>query len=475
MLAHDHEKRPERDTITALSTPPGRGAIAIVRLSGLQTGRVLRRIFLPKNKTENFLDRKFVFGRFVGADGEPFDEGMVVFMAGPRSYTGEDMAELYCHGGPAIVRALLSAAVDSGARPAAPGEFTRRAFLEGKIDLVQSESVADLISAETKRAAKAALSHLEGGLSSVLEGIWEKIVEVGAHLEAAIDFPDEFEPGAGPTLTGGPVSGEELSERFSVISAELKKLEESFITGQILREGARVAILGRPNSGKSTLLNRLLGADRAIISSIPGTTRDTVEDVCDIGGIPLRLIDTAGLRETEDPVEREGARRARRAAADADLRLVLMDATAGLEEATWVVAELKNLEPPSILLANKIDLHQATIPEDLPENSEVLRISALTGEGIDALREAITSCLLGDGQEKSQGDQRLLTRERHRDLVVKCYQAIEKANFMSKKEVSPELVAVELNVAQRALSELLGRDYGEALLDKIFSTFCIGK
>jgi tRNA modification GTPase len=300
-------------------------------------------------------------------------------------------------------------------------------------------------------------------------------VEAGAHLEAAIDFPDEFEPGAGPTLTGGPMSGEELSERFSVIAAELKKLEESYVAGRILREGARVAILGRPNAGKSTLLNRLLGSDRAITSPFPGTTRDTVEEVCDIGGIPIKLIDTAGLMETEDPIEREGANRARRAAADADLRLVLMDAAAGPEEAIWATAELKMLEPPSIFLANKIDLHPATIPGDFPENSEVIHISALTGEGIDALRKAITSSLLGGSQGKSQDDQRRLTRERHRDLVVKCYQAIEKANVMSYKDISPELVAAELNEGQRALSELLGRDYGEALLDKIFSTFCIGK
>ena len=211
------------------------------------------------------------------------------------------------------------------------------------------------------------------------------------------------------------------------------------------------------------------------MSPVPGTTRDTVEDICDIGGIPVKLIDTAGLRETDDPIEREGARRARRAAADADLCLVLMDAAAGPEEAAWAAAELKNLESPIILLANKIDLHQATLLEDLPGNSEALPISALTGEGIDALRGAITSSLLCGDLENSQGDQRLLTRERHRDLVVKCRQDIEKAYVMSRKEISPELVAVNLNEAQRALSELLGRDYGEALLDKIFSTFCIGK
>lgn len=459
-----------RDTIVALSSGPGRGAIAVVRLSGPGTGEILSKVFRPRrrNKKKAPPARRLLLGRFVDAEGAAFDEGMAAFLPGPGSFTGEDLAELYCHGGPAVLEALLEAARAAGARPAAPGEFTKRAFLAGKVDLVQSEAVADLICAETRRAARAALQHLEGGLSRELEHIWERVVEAGAHLEAAIDFPEEFEPGAGPSVTGGPMGPAELGGLFVGIEADLLKLEGSYRTGRALREGARVAILGRPNAGKSTLINRLLGADRAIVSPIPGTTRDTVEEVCEVGGIPVRLIDTAGLREAGDAIEREGAARARRAAAGADLRLLLMDAAAGPGEAAWALAERGKAEGPSLLVANKMDLPGAELPHG------ALPISALRGEGLETLREAIAAALAGEAGEAGSG-QSLLTRERHRDLVARCRSAVGQAKEAALGGISPELVAVHLNEAQAALSELLGRDYGEALLDRIFETFCVGK
>ncbi len=475
MVARREETRPERDTIAALSSAPGRGAVALVRLSGPRARDVLERVFRPRKRRPRFPPRRLVLGRFVDGGGEAFDEGMAALLPAPRSFTGEDMAELYCHGGPAVIEALLAAAREAGARPAQPGEFTRRAFLAGKIDLVQSESVADLISAETRRAARAALVQFEGGLSSALEAIWEKIVEAGAHLEAAIDFPDEFEPGAGPSLSGGPMGAGELAGLFGRIEADLGALEASYRAGRILREGARVAILGRPNAGKSTLINRLLGADRAIVSPIPGTTRDTVEEVCDLGGIPVRLIDTAGLRETGDPVELEGTERARRAAAGADLCLILLDAAAGPGELAWALDERRKIECPSLLLANKIDLPGAALPWPAEGGGRVLGISALKGEGLEALREAIAQALAGEAGESGAGGQALLTRERHRDLVARCRAAVGRARRAAEAGVSPELVAVHLTEAQGALSDLLGRNYGEALLDKIFSTFCVGK
>ncbi len=467
-----------RDTIAALSSAPGRGAIAVVRLSGTETEEIVGKIFRPKDSEGKFGDRKIRVGRFVGSDGEAFDEGMAVMIAGPASYTGEDMAELYCHGGPGIVRALLVAASEAGARPAGPGEFTKRAFLAGKIDLLQCESVADLVSAETRRAARAALSHLDSGLSESLESIWERIVEVGAHLEAAIDFPDELEPGAGPAVQGRPMDEKELARRFREIRDVLERLEKTYSSGRILREGARMTILGRPNAGKSTLLNRLLGEERAIMSPIPGTTRDTVEEVCDIGGIPVRLIDTAGIRETGDPVELEGAKRARQAAASSDICLVVMDASAGPEEVRWADNELNGLECPAILVANKTDLSHAKMPERsnfFGKAVSICSVSALTGGGLDSLREAMASTLIGSEGDGLGGNQPFLARERHRDLVVRCKKAIERGADGLDNRASPELVAVDLNEAQRALSELLGRDYGQALLDKIFSTFCIGK
>ena len=467
-----------RDTIAALSSAPGKGAIAVVRLSGAETEKIVRKIFRPKDTEGDFENRKFRVGRFVGADGGAFDEGMAVMFFGPGSYTGENMAELYCHGGPGIVRALLVAASEAGARSAGPGEFTKRAFLAGKIDLLQCESVADLVSAETRRAAQAALSHLDSGLSKTLESIWEKIVEAGAHLEAAIDFPDEFEPGAGPAVQGKPMDEKELARRFMEVRDALEGLEKTYNSGRILREGARMAILGRSNAGKSTLLNRLLGEERAIMSPTPGTTRDTVEEVCDIGGIPVRLIDTAGIRETGDPVELEGTKRARRAAAGSDICLVVVDAAAGPEEVRWANAELGELDCPVIMVANKMDLPHVKAPGRSKFSGKaacVCPVSALTGEGIENLKETMASTLIGNEGDEFGGNQLFLARERHRDLVVRCKKAIERGAEGLNNTTSPELVAVDLNEAQRALSELLGRDYGQALLDKIFSTFCIGK
>ena len=477
MTSHPGEKKTteQRDTIVALSTALGRGAIAIVRLSGGLSWNITEKIFRPRNPMSPIEDRMTRVGCFVSSDGEPFDEGMAVVMRAPHSFTGEHMAEFHCHGGPAVIQALLSAAREAGARPATPGEFTRRAFLEGKMDLLQCESVADLISAETARAARAALSHLSGALSRSLESVWDDIVEAGAHLEAAIDFSDEFEPGSGPAPTGVPMSEESLMENFAATAEKLKTLENTYSTGRMLREGARVAILGRPNAGKSTLLNCLLGADRAIVSPTPGTTRDTVEETCDIGGIPVKLIDTAGLRETNEEIEGEGVFRARQAASVADLCLVVADASCGPEEIRWAEDEISKLGSPSMLVVNKIDLDAAVLPPESAVSSRLYVISALEGSGLDRLRDAIAVLLSGSEKDNFDPDQAILLRERHRDLVVRCRKALEGGRDALEQGVSPELVAVDLNEAQRALSELLGRDYGPALLDKIFLTFCIGK
>ena len=470
----------ERETIVALSTPPGRGAIAIVRLSGGESLPILERIFAPRKKRSAFPARRPVLGRFV-EEGEAFDEGVALFHPGPGSSTGEDVVEMHCHGGPAISRAILRLAREAGARTALPGEFTRRAFLEGKIDLLQAEAVADLVMAQTQRAARAALHHLDGRLSSALEGAWEKIVEAGAHVEAAIDFPDEFEPGAGPSVSGAPMGGAGLARLFAEIEGALARLLASYRSGRILREGARAAILGRPNAGKSTLLNEMLGAERAITSEIPGTTRDTVEEVCEVGGAPVRLIDTAGLREAGDPVEREGTARARGAAEVADVCLMVMDAARGREEAAWAAREARSLECHNIFIFNKLDKispeereeMRAFLREIAPEAGEPVFVSALTGEGLSALREAMARALMdGDGL---RGGEALLTRERHHGEISRCLEAVRLAGAGAREAASPELVAVHLNEAQSALSGLLGKDYGEALLDRIFSTFCIGK
>ncbi len=470
----------ERETIVALSTAPGRGAIAVVRMSGPASLPILARLFTPRRPRGAFPRHRPVLGRFV--DGaEAFDEGVAVYHPAPRSATGEDVVEMCCHGGPAIVAALLRLAREAGAVPAAPGEFTRRAFLEGKIDLVQAEAVADLVGAQTAKAARAALHHLEGRLSSALDAVWEKVVEAGAHVEAAIDFPEEFEPGAGPSVSGAPMGSAALAALFAEIEQALGRLLESYRAGKILREGARVAILGRPNAGKSTLLNALLGEERAITSAVPGTTRDTVEEVCDMGGAPVRLIDTAGLRETGDAIEREGTDRARRAARDADLCLMVVDATRAEEETAWAAREAHPGEAHNIFVFNKIDKISACgrdhalalLRACAPDADGAVFVSALTGAGLDGLRAQVARVLMNE--DALSGAQSMLTRERHHGQITKCLEAVGCARAGAEASMSPELVAVHLNEAQTALSELLGRDYGQALLDRIFSTFCIGK
>ena len=470
----------ERETIVALSTAPGRGAIAIVRLSGAGSLPILTEIFTPRKERRAFPSRRPVLGRFMD-EGQAFDEGLALYHPGPDSLTGEDVVEMHCHGGPAIVGTILRLAREMGARPAQEGEFTRRAFLEGKIDLLQAEAVADLVTAQTEKAARAALHHLEGRLSKALEEVWEKVVEAGAHIEAAIDFPDEFEPGAGPSVSGAPMGSAELAGLFAEIETALGRLIESYHSGRILREGARVAILGRPNAGKSTLLNAILGADRAITSEIPGTTRDTVEEICDMGGAPVRLIDTAGLRDTGDPVELEGTERARKAAGAADLSLMVVDVTAGDPEVAWAAREARGLDGKKLFVFNKIDkappemkeCARALLSELAPDAPEALFISALTGEGVSKLREEVARVLMDE--DGLSGAESMLTRERHHGQIAKCLEAVRCARGGAEDAISPELVAVHLNEAQTALSELLGRDYGQALLDRIFSTFCIGK
>ncbi len=469
-----------RETIVALSTAPGRGAIAVIRLSGAKALPILESIFSPKKERSAFPRGRPVLGRFMD-NGQAFDEGLALYYQAPDSVTGEDVVEMHCHGGPAIVGAILRLSRGMGARPAIEGEFTRRAFLEGKIDLLQAEAVADLVSAQTKKAAKAALHHLEGRLSKSLEDIWEKIVEAGAHIEAAIDFPDEFEPGAGPSVSGVPMGSTELADLFAETENALKKLIESYRSGRILREGARAVILGRPNAGKSTLLNALLGADRAITSEMPGTTRDTVEEDCDFGGVSIRLIDTAGLRDTGDPVELEGTERARKAAGEADIGLMVTDLTASDAEIRWAVKEACAYDCKNIFIFNKLDksstdaqLHaRAVLREHAPDAREPLFISALTGEGLSRLREEVARVLMNESA--FSGAESVLTRERHHGQIAKCLDAVQGARTGVEGELFHELVAVHLNEAQTALSELLGQNYGEALLDKIFSTFCIGK
>jgi len=307
------------ETIAAIATPPGEGALAVIRISGAKALTVADAVFRATKPASEIEDRRVVFGKIVDAKGEVLDEVLLTVFRNPRSYTGEDLVEISGHGGSLVASRVLTAALEAGARMARPGEFTERAFLNGKLDLTQAEAVMDLISASTPRAARAAASQLEGRLGEEITALRGELLESVAHLEAFIDFPEEGID---------PESGAALRRRMEGIAAHLARLLATANEGRLLREGITLALCGAPNAGKSSLLNRLLGSERAIVSATPGTTRDTIEERASLGGYPFRVIDTAGLRETSDPVEREGVERARHAADNADLRIHLIDASA---------------------------------------------------------------------------------------------------------------------------------------------------
>jgi len=437
------------DTIAAVSTPPGEGAIAIIRISGPQASAILENFFEPASKPP--APRRATFGRVVEV-GSVVDQVLVTIFPAPASYTGEDMAEIGCHGGILLAAHILEMVLRRGARAADPGEFTQRAFLNGKLDLTRAEAVMDLISARTPLALRAAAEQLEGRIGEEANAIRADLLESVAHLEAWIDFPEEgIDPAAG---TG-------LIKKIVAVSARIGCLLASAENGRVLREGVRVAIVGRPNAGKSSLLNRLLGMDRAIVSPIPGTTRDTIEESACLRGILFRLTDTAGLRETSDPVEIEGVERAHRAIGQADLVLHIFDAARDFHEPA--------LREREILVANKVDLLPGG--SRLPEAA--LRVSSLTGEGFPELVDAMIreTC----GQHLSAGQSLAAVNARHKSLLESAAAALAAAAALLESSAPPELPAIELRAALDAVGQITGAADTEEILGEIFGRFCIGK
>ena len=363
------------ETIAALATPPGEGALAVIRISGPEAFAVADAIFRGSKSPSTIEERRVALGRVIDSQGEVIDEVLLTTFRNPRSYTGEDLVEISGHGGSLVASRVLAAALEAGARMARPGEFTERAFLNGKLNLTQAEAVMDLISASTPRAARAAASQLEGRLGEEINALRGELLESVAHLEAFIDFPEEGID---------PESGVVLRKRMEGILGHLTRLLATANEGRLLHEGITLALCGAPNAGKSSLLNRLLGSERAIVSATPGTTRDTIEERASLGGYPFRVIDTAGLRETSDPVEREGVERARHAADNADLRIHLVDATE--------MAPIVPLFEEEMIVLNKIDLVQDVDRCSLPNG---IVISCQTGEGIVQLVEAIVAKVTG--------------------------------------------------------------------------------
>ena len=445
-----------KETIAAIATPPGEGALAVIRISGPGALAVADTVFRSTRAPSAMEERRVAFGRIIDSHGEVIDEVLLTVFRNPRSYTGEDLVEISGHGGSLVASRVLAAVLGSGARMARPGEFTERAFLNGKLDLTQAEAVMDLISAQTPRAAKAAAGQLEGRLGDEINTLRSDLLGCVAHLEAFIDFPEEGID---------PESGAALRKRMEGIADHLERLLSTADEGRLLREGITLALCGAPNAGKSSLLNRLLGAERAIVSAIPGTTRDTIEERASLGGYPFRVIDTAGLRETSDPVEREGVERARRAAEQADIRIHLVDASAQNGPVTSLFGE-------EMVVLNKIDLVADRHP--LSSVSASACISCQTGEGIDALITSILAKVTGRSEGETLPDGAAINA-RHQECLKRAAAALQAAIALLAAGEPPELVAVELRTALGAVGEIVGDAGTEEILGKIFSSFCIGK
>lgn len=435
------------DTIAAISTPPGEGAVALIRISGPGARPILGKIFRPEIPAP----RRAACGR-IHENGATVDQVLVTVFEAPASYTGEDMVEIGCHGGILLAAHILEIVLRQGARAADPGEFTQRAFLNGKMDLTRAEAVMDLIRARTPLALRAAAEQLQGRLGAEVSGIRADVLETVAHLEAWIDFPEEGID---------PATGELLLEKISACISRIECLLSTAESGRVLREGVRVAIVGRPNAGKSSLLNRLLGMERAIVSPVPGTTRDTIEESACLRGILFRLTDTAGLRETQDPVEREGVDRARRTIEQADLVLHILDASAEFDE--------PGLREREILVANKIDL----IASGTRLPAKALRVSSITGDGYPGLIEAMVreTC----GQHLSAGQSLAAVNARHKTLLESAAVSLHAAAALLRAGEPPELPAIDLRAALASVGQIIGAADTEEILGEIFGRFCIGK
>jgi tRNA modification GTPase len=447
------------ETIAAISTPPGRGGIGIARVSGPQAAGIAAQLVRLRQPLDHARAR---LADVLDEDSAArIDEAVVTFFAAPHSYTSEDLVEIAAHGSPVVLELLLTRALALGARLAEPGEFTQRAFLSGKLDLTQAEAVRDLIEAQTLTQARLAASQMGGALSRRVAPVKQSLVELIALLEAGIDFAED-------DVDVTPQA--EIARRIAELTSPLTALEASFARGRIIHDGLTLAIVGRPNTGKSSLFNRLVERDRAIVSAIPGTTRDTVTERISLDGIPLELVDTAGLREVAEEVEQLGIRRSREALADAALVLVVLDATQPLnDEERRLLTAVEGR--PALVAMNKSDLIEAHGP--LPDCSGVpaLATSALTGEGIPALRERILELATG-GAAAEPG---MLTTARHQQAIVAAIAALADAAKANATSTPHEMILLDLYRALWALDSLTGQTTPDDILNLIFSTFCIGK
>lgn len=456
------------DTISQIATPHGAGGIGIIRVSGGDALGVARRVFRPAvgGTLGDIAPYTARYGHIVAADGTVIDECILLYMCAPHSYTGEDTAELQCHGGTVVLREVLLRTWEVGARPAEAGEFTKRAFLHGRLDLARAEGVMELIAAKSTRAARAARERLAGAFSHAVTDIRTQILGAVAHIEAGIDFPEDDIPTA---------SAEHLAAEIDAASAAVRRLLAGADTGRILRDGVKTVIVGRPNVGKSSLLNALLGMERAIVTDVPGTTRDIIEEEISVAGIPLRLLDTAGLRAAEDAVEQIGVARTEQHLTDAELILAVFDASEPLTaEDHALLTRLSAAAADIIILCSKEDRPSVLSAADFSAvAAPVLRISAQEGTGLDALREEIAAHIVR--REGDLSDGALPNKEREIEALRRAETHLTAAAETLAADLGTDFVSIDLRAAYDALGEILGETVDTDLIDRIFSEFCIGK
>jgi tRNA modification GTPase len=455
--ASDYPVIPNIDTIAAIATPPGQGGVGIVRVSGAGVPDITRQLLgcLPKPRTAERHD-------FRAGDGVLIDTGLTLYFPAPASFTGEHVLELHGHGGTVVMDLLLARVLGLGARPARPGEFSERAFLNGKLDLAQAEAIADLIDSGTERAARAAMRSLQGVFSDRIHALLEQLIALRSWIEAAMDFPDD---------EIDLLSDERLGEQIAALAGAIEGVMADAHQGQLLHDGITLVIAGRPNAGKSSLLNALAGFDAAIVTAIPGTTRDVLRERIQIDGMPLHIIDTAGLHDSTDPVELAGMQRARRAMENADRVLLVIDDQAGYSAADAAILEALPARIPHTRIRNKIDLTGRLPGISGMADSVEVAISAHTCAGLDDLRRHLKQCV--GFQEQTEGG--FSARRRHLDALQRASAHIGEGVRLLREQQAAELLAEELREAQQDLGEITGTFTSEDLLDRIFSSFCIGK
>lgn len=450
------------DTIAAVSTGMQVSAIGILRLSGDKAINIVDKLFIPRSgkKMSESEDRKLVFGSLCDLDGQTLDICLCTISRAPHSYTGENTAEIQCHGSPAVLRAALDAVFALGARQALPGEFTKRAFLNGRMDLTSAEAVADIIDAETAEAAKNAAGQLGGAIGRRIDKIYDFLTDLSSHYHAVLDYPDE-------DIEDFTLAAYKAELHAAI--AELKRLADSYSGGKLLHGGIPAAIIGRPNAGKSSLLNAVLGYDRAIVTNIPGTTRDTIEEKLRLGGVLLRLTDTAGLRETDDEIERLGVMRSHEAMENAELVIAVIDGSGEMTAEDEEIIRCAEKAPHAVVAVSKSDLGKIAV---LPETTlPVVELSSMTGEGLEKLAEVIKT--LFPMPDAPAGE--ILTNARQAEAVDRALAALTAAYDALLQGCTPDIVLTEAEGAMSALGELSGKTVREDVTNRIFERFCVGK